>query len=388
METNTYISHLNRTSLFNDDEINQLKEICLKYPYFQSAKALYLKGLHQKRSFQYNKELKRTAAYTTDRDILFDFIVSDEFINYRPINVQDIDVYGEDIFEVKKHEPTLNENIEKTVLQTLVYIEDPKKETELIQKIDTIVQKKVDTKAESLQQAEIIENITDNVENIIVSDSNQLIENKIIEEKISNLEEKLEIGEPLEFQSNEKYSFTEWLQLTQMKPIEREKESSIINTPQIEEVVNEEILISEKKSVIIENISSNESFKEEEIFLKEESPIQNQVSKIEIIPIQEKTKGEIDSKKKKLEIIDRFIEANPKIIPSKSAPAPVINLEPTEENQPYFMTETLAKIYLEQKKFQKAIQAYEILILKYPEKSSLFADRISYIKELQQYNNL
>ena len=32
------------------------------------------------------------------------------------------------------------------------------------------------------------------------------------------------------------------------------------------------------------------------------------------------------------------------------------------------MTETLAKIYLEQKKYTKAIQAYEILILKYPEK--------------------
>jgi hypothetical protein len=31
------------------------------------------------------------------------------------------------------------------------------------------------------------------------------------------------------------------------------------------------------------------------------------------------------------------------------------------------MTETLAKVYLEQKKY-KAIQAYEILILKYPEK--------------------
>jgi hypothetical protein len=31
------------------------------------------------------------------------------------------------------------------------------------------------------------------------------------------------------------------------------------------------------------------------------------------------------------------------------------------------MTETLARVYLEQKKYQK-IQAYEILILKYPEK--------------------
>ena len=52
------------------------------------------------------------------------------------------------------------------------------------------------------------------------------------------------------------------------------------------------------------------------------------------------------------------------------------------------MTETLARVYLEQKKYQKAIQAYEILILKYPEKSSFFADRISDIKNLQQNNNI
>ena len=45
-----------------------------------------------------------------------------------------------------------------------------------------------------------------------------------------------------------------------------------------------------------------------------------------------------------------------------------------------YMTETLAKIYFEQKKFKEAIRAYEILSLKYPEKISLFADQIKTIK--------
>jgi hypothetical protein len=52
------------------------------------------------------------------------------------------------------------------------------------------------------------------------------------------------------------------------------------------------------------------------------------------------------------------------------------------------MTETLARVYLEQHKYDKAIQAYEILILKYPEKSSFFADRITDIQILQQNNKL
>ena len=50
------------------------------------------------------------------------------------------------------------------------------------------------------------------------------------------------------------------------------------------------------------------------------------------------------------------------------------------------MTETLAKVYLEQKKYKKAIQAYKILSLKYPEKSGFFADRIKAAQKIQQEN--
>jgi hypothetical protein len=47
------------------------------------------------------------------------------------------------------------------------------------------------------------------------------------------------------------------------------------------------------------------------------------------------------------------------------------------------MTETLAHVYLEQKKYQKAITAFTVLSLKYPEKSSFFANQIKAIKKIQ-----
>ena len=55
-------------------------------------------------------------------------------------------------------------------------------------------------------------------------------------------------------------------------------------------------------------------------------------------------------------------------------------------NKKEYMTETLAKLYFEQKKFKEAIKAYEILSLKYPEKISLFADQIKTIKSSLKNN--
>ena len=62
------------------EDINNLKQIINQYPYFQSARALYLKGLKNTEDFKYNQALKTTAAYTTDRSILFDYITSDAFL--------------------------------------------------------------------------------------------------------------------------------------------------------------------------------------------------------------------------------------------------------------------------------------------------------------------
>lgn len=141
-------------------------------------------------------------------------------------------------------------------------------------------------------------------------------------------EEKLEIGKPLAFNIQEKHSFQEWLQLSRLKPIERKEIPSL---------------------------------KEDQVLVPED-------------------------RKKKLDLIDKFIETNPKIPSIQKDSVPGVNLTENEDKS-YLMTETLAKVYLEQKKYQRAIQAYEILILKYPEKSSFFADRIEEIKKLQQNNN-
>ena len=282
MNVTEYTYLINKPDAVNDRQIIALEKILHDFPYFQSARSLHLKGLYKQDSFKYNSELKNTAAFTTDRTILFDLITSENFAGIQ-----------KGFFEEKEAQILDITVIDSTTIEVI----------------------EAETKPE-----------TNNLEKSIISsikEANQNIEEEIIPEKVEILtvEEKLEIGKPLTFKNSETHSFQEWLQLSKIKPI-----------------------IREENPVLENNLSS------------------------------------------KLDIIDKFIEANPKIPPvKKDTTTPVIPVK-TEDNS-YLMTETLAKVYLEQKKYSKAIQAYEILILKYPEKITFFADWISDIKTLQQNNN-
>ncbi len=109
--------------------------------------------------------------------------------------------------------------------------------------------------------------------------------------------------------------------------------------------------------------------------------INRKVQEIEdnVIKSESNNASPIDNK---LAIIDKFLSENPKIKPVNSNPfkPKLVNNDNVSDS---IMTETLAGIYFEQKNYDKAIKAYRILSLKYPEKSSFFADQIKMIKSLE-----
>ena len=84
----------------------------------------------------------------------------------------------------------------------------------------------------------------------------------------------------------------------------------------------------------------------------------------------------------KFDLINEFIKQSPKIKIKANYEAKS-NFKSETKIKDELITETLAKIYVKQEKFNKAIKAYDILSLKYPKKSSFFADQINDIKKLK-----
>jgi len=91
---------------------------------------------------------------------------------------------------------------------------------------------------------------------------------------------------------------------------------------------------------------------------------------------------------KRQDLIDDFIQASETSDISISIKEPstlqeqvIVQDVPKVENEEFF-TETLAKIYIKQHKFEKAIRIFKRLSLKYPEKSVYFADQIRFLEKL------
>ena len=81
-------------------------------------------------------------------------------------------------------------------------------------------------------------------------------------------------------------------------------------------------------------------------------------------------------------VIENFIVKEPKI--SKLREESDFVVKERGDNISHLMTETLAKLYVEQKLYTKAIKAYQILSEKHPEKKPHFDEQISNIRELRQ----
>ena len=124
-------------------------------------------------------------------------------------------------------------------------------------------------------------------------------------------------------------------------------------------------------------------FEKNEYSIDENLPIIEKYTFLDWFDKINESKSSLNSK---IDIIDNFIKNSPKIsIDKKYIPTSEFKIDTNLKDD--LITETLAKIYISQEKYNKAIKAYKILSLKYPKKSSFFADQIEKIKNLKKNNS-
>ena len=273
MTSNDLKTYLKNGNSIDEKGVENLKKMLDEYPFFQSAKILYTKGLRNINSLSYKNALEKTATSVNDRKRLYEFVIQE--------GLQDkIEAIIEEVKDEKVKEPINKDEI--------IAVEDEvlKSETEN-------------------EQAEIKETVIQ----LQTYDIEQVYGTPEI------IEEELELPK-LENKAKDKFnvelSFSDWLSASNEEQKEDKKPS-----------------ISEKS------------------------------------------------------LIDNFISNQPKITPNKITeytPSSINKLNSLSDES--FTTETLARIYVTQKNYSKAIATYEQLSLKFPNKKAYFATQIENLKRL------
>ncbi len=380
-------------------DIPLLKKEVEKYPYFYTLRALLLYGLKKENHPSFEDYLNKTSIHSSNRVDLYHYINSEPIQKEIQTKTETIspemeeeimeelvenEIISEPILENSTSEIIENNNETVEVIDEII----EEKEEELNQEIEVVSE----TNSEEINEDivdEMIENDTeeselrtDHVVDIISDEElNEVAEitNKVVVENNSK-EENLTSENDIE-NAVQQTSGIEIIESEPQQVIEDNQEKEIVeglseNAEVIEESEPETI---EEKVEIIENNSDDSTFSFSDWLKK--------------VPSQSKTQQEIEEEQEiaereiKYKLIDDFLEKNPKIVPMKKTDITPVNtpsnfVQNTEEYSD-LMTETLAQIYIEQKKYDKAIKAYKILILKYPEKNSLFANRIKEIENLK-----
>ena len=365
--------------LIKNPELLQIEDLKLlepeieKMPYMQSLRAIYLLGVHQFYHKQFQTELTKTAAYTTDKKILYHLI-------------------------------NKNKNQQNTVLAT--------EKNEEKSSLSYYEQKNISTDELNSENHDIKE--PKNIENSSPSVKGIDFYTKNLEVKNSNSTPKqktnsIDFYATSNHQASEEYKHVSPISFYE-KPLTQIEEAEIsIPKTELEEEVTEEQTTNTANEWKPMQLDIFPTAPSQYIVKTSEKEIKFSQPKEEILsePINEKlsnnnttTKKDsnvssfintwqnwlkidrttlVSEQEKKAAIIDKFIENSPKISPIKEDVEFVVKEK--SDDISHLMTETLAQLYVEQKLYSKAIKAYQILQEKYPEKNYEFQQKIEEIKK-------
>lgn len=359
MQAHVLLNYIKNPQLLDKESVPELQKLVNDFPYFQAAHILLSMAAKKWDASVYQQTLKKTAIIANNRAHLFHLINGlDEVLEIEEPKEVKQTVFDENNV-VNEDESTLEEI--KALKNT---IEDIKHELDILKATEIAV-----------ETSEIAKTKEDNTNKLISVENTNAVKDKI------NVSEQIDIEE-LGLLSEE---------VAIEKEIEKSLvnafvEKEIINTPALHQQ-NEDNTRAESFSDWLNLLKKNNGQSSEEI--KEQVALEKRKQKNALKTNkqleQEKNEAEIRKQKQK-SIIDKIIEINPGVIRNKDDKkfyTPVNHAKESLIENEHLVTETLAKIYAMQGNVNKAVRAYEILSLKFPQKSVYFASLIKKLKENQ-----
>ena len=327
-------------------QMMELEVLINEYPFFESAHLLYTKGLHEQNAINYSKQLRKTAIVANSRAVLY------ELIHQRVNRVVE--------------EISFKTNVTETIAEQIITEKEASKE--------------IVTPEAPISTSPIT--ITNNDIKVIyvntVSSSVNAVEKEVARiEPVNNdiailkdIENETEapIEEPIAEAFNEEKLNTQIQSEINRGIIQSYVETDIIKTPELHK--------EEPKEPVSFTDWLNRVKKESGTIQKTEVKINKEP---EILPKTVKKPSFFDQNKG---IIDKIIESDPGRIKlgNQKFFTPNVDAKQSLLENEHLVTETLAKIYALQGNNSKAIRAYEILSLKFPQKSVYFTALIEKLK--------
>jgi hypothetical protein len=388
-----------------EEEIAELRIICVNTPFFAAGQMLYAKVLHERADYQFNKQLKWAALYCPSREVLHNFIhcvpkaIEKPALDFDPSSVKADGGIAAPLGNIHHSEPNLSEKMEPEPAKVP---EAAKPETNTSSKTKPVepplsVKPSMPSPTTSAggnedwaeriaalkkKSQEVIEKISQNIEpkeanstdNIASEQRNDVatLNTNIDEESLDGFGSAMKVETKAHKEAIDKTALVSPRIADNSEEktniLEKNEENEESPAPQITQTPVDFLTWLRQRSANSETAA---------LEVKEEPKKPKEVS----IDSVNAKKGEENRKK-----IDAFLEKLPEIAPPKKSKFDEFKLSPVAfstgiEEDSDLVTETLARIYIEQGHIDKAIKAYEILMLKMPEKSSLFARQIQSLKK-------
>ena len=397
MNKDTFIEYLDNPGKLDTENLELIRGVLKEYPYFQTAHMLLVKTLNNLKDMRFNSQLRVSAAHIGNRHLLFNLLHQDAAndiagpeslsadkdddrqvaagriespsgqVEVPPIADETASVQVE-VPPIADESPSGQVEIPPVTEETLSYQPDPGPEeiygpaAETRQDesfADKVLREVAELKRSKESRKEDREGDNEmNAPAEEVKDIQTDVPRAEPEPDVIVFDESAEIDPAADAVPSDIDTVTADLNRTESELLELDK--SVAEDEDVEEFP-------------VRTDSEAHSFSEWLELFQKDHPGEGQTYRDN----QNSTQGPGD------DLIDRFLRDKPRIEPRSPLDNTEVPLDmsagSTRESEELF-TETLAKIYIQQKHYKKAIYAYEKLCLKYPEKYSYFADQIDEIK--------